>query len=114
MVVLFAIWLPVASTIAAAGLKPSRMVRSLRVLKHIGYWGWLISLILVGVYVPYKLIWWIPDLATLTRQAWSAGARLLLAYVLLISAWIGLLLVTGTHVDQEDPQPSGGSSTAPA
>jgi hypothetical protein len=115
MILLFAIWLPVASTIAATGLKPSRMARALRVLKHPTYWAWLVVLLFVGVYLPRKFIWWIPDLSTLTRQAWSAGARFFLAYVLLISAWVGLLLVVGTRVEKEDSdsldQPSSDSDS---
>ena len=59
---------------------------------------------LIGVYVPYKLVWWIPDLSDLSRQAWSMGFRFLLAYVILISAWVALLLVIGTRVEKEDPE----------
>lgn len=114
MILLFAVWLPVASTVPAFGLKASRMGRSLTALQRRGYWCWLILLLVVGLYLPSKLIWWIPDLSTLTRQAWSAGARLLLAYVLLISAWVGLLLVAGTRVEKEDPDPEGRDSAGSA
>jgi len=101
---LAAMWLPVATTVAAAGLKPRRMLRSLRVLKQIGYWLWLVVLLLVGGWIPHKLVWWIPDLNSLRAQAWSAGLRLLLAYVVLITAWVALLLVTGERVEREDPE----------
>jgi hypothetical protein len=110
MALLFALWLPVASTVAALGLKPSRMARSLKVLKRVPYWGWLILLLFVGLYLPRKVIWWIPDLSTLTRQAWSAGARFFLAYALLISAWVGLLLVAGARAEKEDPDSPSRSS----
>ena len=60
---------------------------------------------LLGVYLPSKLIWWVPNLSTLARQAWSAGGRFFLAYVLLISAWVGLLLVIGVRAEKEDPGP---------
>lgn len=103
MFLLLAIWLPAATTVAAAGLKPSRMARAFRVLKHPAYWGWIIVLLFLGAYLPGKLVWWIPDLSTLQRQAWSAGVRFLLAYLLLISVWVGLLLVVGTRVEKEDP-----------
>jgi len=99
------IWLPVASSVAAAGLKPARMSRSLRLLRRPVYWLWVVVLLLIGAYLPYKLAWWIPDLATLSRQAWSAGFRLALAYLLLISAWVALLLVVGERVEREDPEP---------
>ena len=52
----------------------------------------------------YKIIWWIPDAATLHKQAWSAGLRFFLAYLVLISAWVALLLVVGTRAEQEDPE----------
>jgi hypothetical protein len=105
MLLVFALWLPVASTVAAIGLKPKRMDRAVRVVKGPAYWGWLILLLFVGLYLPSKLVWWIPDLSTLTRQAWSAGIRFFLAYLFLISAWVGLLLVAGTRADEEDSDP---------
>lgn len=105
MGLLVAIWLPVATTVAAVGLKPNRMSRSLRVLKRLSYWFWLIVLVAIGGYLPYKIVWWIPDAATLHKQAWSAGLRFFFAYVLLTSAWVALLLVAGTRAEQEDPEP---------
>lgn len=101
-----AVWLPIAMTVAAAGLRPRRMVRSLRALKRIGYWLWFCGLLLIGGYVPYKLVWWIPDLSDLRKQAWSMGLRFLVAYVILITAFIALLLVVGSRVEREDPEAS--------
>jgi len=98
-------WLPVASTVAATGLKPKRMMHSLRLLKRPAYRLWFFALLLIGVYLPYKLVWWIPDLSTLTKQAWSMSARFALAYILLITAWVALLLVVGSRVEKEDPEP---------
>ena len=102
-VVIPAVWLPIASTVAAAGFRLKRMARSLRVLRRPAYWLWFCALMLAGAYVPYKLVWWIPDLSDLRKQTWSMGLRFLLAYVLLISAWVALLLVIGTRVEKEDP-----------
>ena len=99
-----AVWLPIASTVAAAGFRLKRMARSLRVLRRPAYWLWFCALMLVGAYVPYKLVWWIPDLSDLRKQAWSMGLRFFLAYVILISAWVALLLVVGTRVEKEDPE----------
>jgi hypothetical protein len=111
-VVLPIIWLPVASTVAAVGLKPSRMSRSLRLLKRPVYWLWYVVLLVIGAYLPYKLVWWIPDVSSLNKQAWSAGFRFALAYLLLISAWVALLMVVGSRVEKEDPEaiPSSGTS----
>jgi hypothetical protein len=104
MGLLAAIWLPVAATVAAAGLKPRRMGRSFRVLRRPSYWLWLIVLVIVGGYLPCKIIWWIPNASTLSKQAWSAGLRFFFAYVLLVSAWVALLLILGTRAEQEDPE----------
>ena len=72
-----AVWLPIATTVAAAGFRLKRMARSLRVLRRPAYWLWFCALMLVGAYVPYKLVWWIPDLSDLRKQAWSMGAAIL-------------------------------------
>jgi len=103
MALLIAIWLPVASTVAAAGLRPQRMARSWRLLRRGSYWLWFCALALLGAYLPYKLVWWIPDVSTLGKQAWSMGLRFALAYILLISAWVSLLLVVGDRLSNDDP-----------
>lgn len=108
-----AVWLPIATTVATAGLKLKRMARSLRVLRRPTYWVWFCALILVGAYVPYKLVWWIPGLSDLRKQAWSMGLRFFVAYVILISAWIALLLVVGTRVEKEDDEPISACSPSP-
>jgi hypothetical protein len=100
MALLVAIWLPPATTVAAFGFK-GHLARSWRVLKRAKYWLWFVGLVMVGVYLPYKIVWWIPDLTTLTKQAWSASVRFFFAYLLVISAWVSLLLVTGEFVEAE-------------
>jgi hypothetical protein len=100
-----AVWLPIAITIAAAGLKAKRMARSLRVMKRTAYWLWFCSLMLIGAYVPYQLVRWIPDLGDLRKQAWSMGLRFFVAYLVLITAFVALLLVVGSRVENEDPEP---------
>ena len=80
------------------------MVLSLRVLKRLGYWLWFCGLMLIGAYIPYKLIWWIPGLSDLRKQAWSMGLRFLIAYVILITAFVALLLIVGSRVEREDPE----------
>ena len=52
----------------------------------------------------FRSVWWIPDLSDLRKQAWSMGSRFFLAYVLLITAWVALLLVVGARVEKEDPE----------
>ena len=106
MGLLAAFWLPIATTVAAAGLRPKRMARSLRVLGRPVYWLWICVFGLLGLYLPYKLVWWIPELSDLRKQAWSMGLRFFAAYILLITLWIGLLLVVGSRVEREDPEPT--------
>ncbi len=100
-----AVWLPIASTVAAAGFRLKRMTRSLRVLRRPAYWLRFCALMLIGAYVPYKLVWWIPDLSDLRKQAWSMGLRFFVAYAILITAWVALLLIVGSRVEKEDPEP---------
>jgi uncharacterized membrane protein len=100
-----AVWLPIATTVAAAGFRLRGMARSLRVLRRPAYWLWFCALMLVGAYVPYRLVWWTPDLSDLRKQAWSMGLRFFLAYVILITAFVALLLVVGSRTEKEDPEP---------
>jgi uncharacterized membrane protein len=88
-----------------AGFRLKYMARSLRVLRRPAYWLWFCVLMLLGVYVPYKLVWWIPDLSDLRKQAWSMGLRFFVAYVILITAFVALVLVIGTRTEREDPEP---------
>jgi hypothetical protein len=105
LILFVAFWLPVASTVAAAGFNITRMARSLRVLRRVPYWGWFFVLVVIGAYIPCKLIWWIPALSDLRHQAWSMGLRFGVAYLILVSAFVALLLVIGEKVEQEDPEP---------
>jgi hypothetical protein len=57
----------------------------------------------MGVWVPYKLVTWVPDLKTLHQQAWSAGLRFAAAYLILITAFILLIWMIGERTDREDP-----------
>jgi hypothetical protein len=109
--VLLAIWLPIATTVAAAGFSLKRMARSLRVLRRPAYWVWFCVLVFVGAYIPYRLVWWIPELDDLRKQAWSMGLRFFTAYVILITAFIALVLVVGTRVEKEDPEPIPSAET---
>ena len=90
---------------AAAGLPLKRMARSLRVLKRAIYWLWFCALMLIGGYVPFKLVRWVPELSDLRKQAWSMGLRFFVAYVTLITAFVALLLVVSSHVEKEDSEP---------
>ncbi len=101
LVIVPAIWLPVATTVAAHGFAKG-LARSWRVLKRAMYWVWFCVLVLLGVYLPCKLIWRIPKLDDLRKQAWSMSLRFFAAYVLLITAWIALVWMAGTRVEKEE------------
>ncbi len=69
-------------------------------LKRPLYWVWFCLLVFVGVYIPYKLVWWIPSVDDLRRQAWSMGLRFVAAYVILITAWIALVWMVGVLTEK--------------
>ena len=94
-------WLPIATTIAVSGFG-KRALRSWRVLLRPMYWVWFCVLAFVGAYIPYRLVWWIPNVSDLRRQAWSMGLRFFAAYVLLITAWIALVWMVGVYAERED------------
>lgn len=102
-VVLPAIWLPVAVTIAAAGVHAAKLRRSLRVLAEPAYWFALCALIALGAYVPYRLITWVPDVPGLHKQAWSMALRFGAAYLVMVTGFILLVWMVGTRTDREDP-----------
>jgi hypothetical protein len=95
-----AVWLPVATTVAAKGFGKG-LARSWRVLKRPMYWVWFCVLVFVGAYIPYKLVWWIPNVDDLRKQAWSMGLRFFAAYVIAITAWIALVWMVGVRTERE-------------
>lgn len=97
------LWIPIATTVAASGVHPEHLARSRRVWRRPLYWLWLAVLLALGVYLPYRLVWWIPDLQTLRQQAWSMGARFLLAYLIAITAFIAIVWMAGVFTEREDP-----------
>ncbi len=98
-------WLPIATTIAVSGFGRPAM-RSWHVLLRPLYWLWFCLLVLIGVYLPYKLIWWIPKVDDLRQQAWSMGLRFFAAYVIVISAWIALVWMVGVLTEREVDGPT--------
>lgn len=101
-VVLPGLWLPVATTVAALGLSPASMLRSWRVLGRPLYWLGLCALLLVGVYVPYKLVWWVGFSGDLRREAWSMGLRFGAAYLIAVTGLMGIIWFAGSQTERED------------
>src|SRR5208282_2195546 len=94
-------WLPIATTIAVSGFG-KQALRSWRVLKRPMYWVWFCVLVFFGVYVPYRLIWWIPAVDDLRKQAWSMGLRFFAAHLIVITAWIALVWMVGVRTEREE------------
>lgn len=62
----------------------------LRMIRNLSWWIVLIIASLVGVYCTGKLMEWTldPKTATLAREQWWLGFRLLIAYLLAILSWL--------------------------
>lgn len=97
-----AVWLPVASTISAFGLQGGRIKRSFGVLRRPLYWLLLCVLIAVGLYPPYRLVWWIPQFESVRAQAWSLGLRFLIAYLIAVTAWVAMNFMVGVFAGRGD------------
>jgi len=102
-VVLPAVWIPIATTIAAVGFSGAHMRRSLRVLRRPLYWLLYCVLMALAAWAPYKLVTWVLELSTLRQQSWSAGLRFAAAYVVMITAGLGLMWMAAERTDREDP-----------
>lgn len=102
-IVMPGLWLPIAATVSAVGFTPKHIVRTRRVWKRPLYWLWFCLLLGFGIYLPYKLVWWIPDLQTIRQQAWSMSLRFLLAYLIGVTAFLAVVWMTASHTDREDP-----------
>ena len=103
VLVLPGLWVPMATTISAVGFSAEHIVLSRRVWKSAIYWLWFCLLVGASLYIPYKLVWWIPDLQSLRQQAWSMTGRFLLAYIIAVTGFIAVVWMTALHTDREDP-----------
>ncbi len=56
------------------------------------YWVAAAGVVIMGIYIPWKLIWWVPSLSGMTAQTASMAVRFGLAYLLAVAA---LLLFSG-------------------
>jgi hypothetical protein len=59
-------------------------------LRHGMVWVALGLFLVIGLYVPWRLIWWVPKIEGLTGQAVSAGIRFVIAGLLFALAWLML------------------------
>ena len=59
---------------------------------------WILpAAVILGIYLPYKLIGWHPQLSGLQMQTTSLGVRFLVAFLMVVTSWLTLasLLAAG-------------------
>lgn len=102
--VLPALLLPFASETAARGLRRARWSRCGRVLLNWRWWIVLLALVLIGVYLPLRLMNWTPGeypVRSVRAQISSVAFRLALAYLLAVASWIASLSFVGALLGKE-------------
>ncbi|MEK7407622.1 MAG: hypothetical protein AAB225_21295 [Acidobacteriota bacterium] len=90
--------LPLISQAAGGGFS---VRAALRIPGQWRYWPGVVILVFAGAYIPYRLIWWIPELGSFGGQAASVAARFGLAYVLAVTAWFSLAALIGRLARRE-------------
>ena len=58
------------------------------------YWIEIVVLLFIGVWVPLKLITWVPHFASFTVQMISFSVRLVIGYLLFVAAWLRVAQVS--------------------
>lgn len=79
------------------------------ILAEAHFWLALVIWVAAGLWLPVKLIWWIPELAGLPMQAASAAVRFLLAGLLFAG---GLLWLLSCLSRGHEPRASASGSPA--
>lgn len=72
-----------------------------RVFASPACWLALAVFLVLGVWLPWKLIWWVPELASLNAQAASAAARFITAHLLFSLSLSWLIASAGLHQPKE-------------
>jgi len=94
-VILPVLLLPLATSAANKGWRGYRA----RVPRHWLYWIEVVALLLCGIWLPLKLITWVPGFSSFGMQMTSFLFRLLVGYLLFVAAWL-LLELFSTRVAQ--------------
>lgn len=71
----------------------------LRALTNRKYWVAALIWLAVGVYFPYRLIWWVPAVQGMTAQSASAAVRFFFAALIFVASAIAL----GHHLRSLEP-----------
>lgn len=88
-----ALLLPVAANIALLGWRGYRL-HSLRRSSNVLYWVEVCALLLIAIWVPLRLLHWIPDLPRFNVQMASFVGRFGLGYLLFVTALLALEFFT--------------------
>src|SRR5258708_308846 len=79
--------LPLGTNVATKGFR-GYTAEAWRLSKRVVYWIEVVVLLLVGIWVPLKLITWVPKLDGFGQQMTSFLIRLFVAYLLFVVAWL--------------------------
>lgn len=88
------VWIAVVALLLPLAGFAVNGAQALASYKHWWYWVSALVLLVVGVYLPYKLVTWVPGVSGLTMQTVSLIARAGFGYLLLVTAWLMLAYVS--------------------
>jgi hypothetical protein len=91
--------LPLASQAAGGGFSKRRALEMAAAWR---YWLACALLVLAGIYLPGRLIWWILPVQGLFLEMLSMLVRFSLAYLLAVTAWLTLAAVIGRLSTKEE------------
>jgi hypothetical protein len=79
--------LPLAANVAAKGFR-GYTAEAWRLSKRAIYWIEVVALLLAGIWVPLKIVTWVPKLDGFGLQFTSVLIRFFVAYLLFVVAWL--------------------------
>jgi hypothetical protein len=79
--------LPLAASVATKGFR-GYTPEAWRVSKRFIYWIEVVVLLLAGIWVPLKIVTWVPKLDAFALQFTSVLIRFFVAYLLFVVAWL--------------------------
>lgn len=77
-------------------------VRLLSAMQRAEIWGAVALFAAGAVWLPWRLVTWVPRFESLAAQAWSAGARLLLAWALFTGGLCWMAACLGLMSEERD------------
>ncbi len=84
-----------ALTTGFGGYRWQGLRKAWKLFRRPRYWLAYGLLFVVGAYLPYRLVSWVPEAEGFFTEAASLAARFSLAYVLVVTAWLVLLSLLG-------------------